>query len=185
MDFSPLFAWFETGFHMIKPFYKVDEWQGAILLRNGINKGRKLPGFHWKWPFIDELQTCSIATETVPIKAQSLVTTDNVSVFLEGAVKCNVIDPELYLLKVKDVENAISDLAQKSIKREIMTRTWDQCKIDAMSEEIENQIAIKLRAKAKKFGIFVDEVILGTIDRGRTIRLIQSNSVLPQGDTKL
>ena len=169
--FSVIASWIEAGFTKILPFDVIPEWESGVLLRFGKYKRSVGPGgFYWKVPFIDEIWSCSVSTETIPTKSQSIITADGVSVFVSGAIKCYVEDARTYLIKVKDVDNAISDLAQAEIKKTIASLTFQECK----DKDIDHEISKKLRSSAKRWGIYVDAVTLTTFDRGRTIRLIQS-----------
>jgi regulator of protease activity HflC (stomatin/prohibitin superfamily) len=160
----------ETAWDHITPFFVIKEYEGGIRLRFGRYKGTLSAGPHWKLPLIDSIDTCSIAAETISTKSQSLMTKDNISIFVSGAVKCYVQDPEKYLIKVKDVDNAISDIAQGVIKRVITSKTFDECR----EQDIDKDITHKLKNQAEKWGVKVESVIITTIDKGRTIRLIQS-----------
>jgi regulator of protease activity HflC (stomatin/prohibitin superfamily) len=171
MDFlSALIGLIETIYEHITTVTVVRDWEGAIRLRFGRFKGIVKPGLAWKIPLVDEIHTCSIAVETIPTKSQSLMTADGISIFVSGAVKCNVVDPEKYIIRVKDVDNAISDLAQGAIKAEITKNTFAQCS----ETDIDNEISKKLRYKAKDWGVHVESVIITTFDKGKTIRLIQT-----------
>ncbi len=171
MDFiSTILGWIESAYDLLTPCVIIREWEGAIKLRFGKFKKVLEPGLAWKIPLVDEIHTCSIAAETISTKSQSLMTKDNVSIFVSGAVKCRVIDPEAYLIKVKDVDNAIGDISQGAIKRVVTESTFEECR----GYEIDGKVKAKLNSEAAKWGVKIESVIIGTLDRGRTIRLIQS-----------
>jgi len=170
MDFlSTILSWIESAYDIIKPCYVLNEYEGAVVLRFGKKKSVPEPGFHWKWPIVDELLTCHIATETISVESQSLTTSDDKNIIVSGVVKCSVVDPAVYLIKVKDVSNAISDIAQGEIKQCIMARTWDQCR----KPDLDNEITIKVRREAKKWGIQVEFVTLTSLQKTISLRIVK------------
>jgi regulator of protease activity HflC (stomatin/prohibitin superfamily) len=169
MDFfSPIFAALSDGWDTVKVFFWVNEYEGAILMRCGKYKRDLDPGFHWKWFIFDEVLTCSIATETMNVKSQSLTTRDEKTIVISAVVKCNIQNPKKYLLKVRDVTAAISDVAQGKIKGIVMRKTWDECR-----EDWDSEITTALKSEAIKWGISVDYVTITDLAIIKTIRLIQ------------
>lgn len=165
-----LAGWIEQGWDLLKFGVVVNEYDGTIIMRFGKYHRTCPPGWNWKWPIFEEANNCFVTLETYSTKAQCLLTLDGVSVMVEGAIKGNVEDPKIHLLKVRDFENSISDVAQGLIKKEICSRTFDDCR--ANSEAVDKEITKAVRREAKKFGLHVETVILTTFDKVRTTRWI-------------
>jgi regulator of protease activity HflC (stomatin/prohibitin superfamily) len=169
MDFfATIFGVLSEGWDSIKIFFWVQEYEGAILMRVGKFKRELDPGFHWKWFVFDEVLTCSIATETMSVKSQSLTTLDDKNIVLSAVVKCQISNPKKYLLKVKDVTNAISDVTQGKIKDIVMHKSWEQCR-----EGLDEAITLALKPEAMKWGISVEYVTVTDLAIIKTFRLIQ------------
>jgi regulator of protease activity HflC (stomatin/prohibitin superfamily) len=169
MDFlSPIFSVISDGWDTFKICFWVQEYEGAILMRVGKYKRDLEPGFHWKWFVFDEVLTCSIATETMNVKSQSLTTKDNHNIVISAVVKGNISNPKKYLLKVKDVTAAISDVTQGKIKDIVMHKTWEECR-----DNLDETITSAVQSEAKKWGISVDYVTITDLAIIKTIRLIQ------------
>lgn len=169
MDFlSTILSWLEKAYDTITPFYIVKEYEGAVVLRFGRFFREASPGPHWKWPLMDEVLTCDIATETISVKSQSLTTKDNQNIVVSAVIKYNISQPSIYLIKVKDVANAIPDIAQSKIKSVVMSKTWAECREDGL----DNEITKKVRHEAAKWGISIDFVTLTDLAVIRSIRLI-------------
>lgn len=162
-----------SGWSMIWPFYIMDEYNRGLVLRWGKYKRFIEPGLGMKWPIAEELFTASIATETISTTAQSLTTKDGVSISISLVVKYNVGDDEeslkKYLLKVRDVNDAIDDIAMGKAKMIVMQNTWEECK----TNDLDNAITIKTRAEAKKWGINIDYVVLVELAESFNLRLMQ------------
>lgn len=174
---TALFDIIKTIWGVAVPWFTVDEYEAGVLLRLGRalrdDKGNPREyesGIHFKIPIIDNPITTSIATETVSVSSQSLTTLDNFDIVVSAAIKCNVSDVGIYLIKVADVQNAISDVAQGKIKKVVMSKNWE----DVKSEDTEKEITELVRKEAKKWGIKVDYVTITTLAKLRSIRIIQN-----------
>jgi modulator of FtsH protease HflC len=168
--FSDILNWVsEIWGEYIKFWYVVREYEGCVVLRWGKSLDGKIePGFHWKLPWVDEVLTCQIATETIPVKSQSLTTKDNQNIVISAVVKCAISNPKKYLIKVKDVPSAISDVTQGKIKTIVMHKTWEECRGD-----LDEEITSALRSEAIKWGVSVEWVTITDLAIIRTLRLIQ------------
>jgi regulator of protease activity HflC (stomatin/prohibitin superfamily) len=169
MDFiSAILNFLSETWDQVKWWYVIREYEGSVVLRFGKVVKESDPGFHWKLPFIDEVLTCIIATETMTVKSQSLTTKDDKNIVISAVVKCNISNPKKYLIKVKDVTNAISDVTQGKIKDIVMHKTWDECRGD-----LDGDITKAVKSEAIKWGISVDYVTITDLAIIKTIRLIQ------------
>jgi regulator of protease activity HflC (stomatin/prohibitin superfamily) len=169
MDFiSAILNFLSETWDQVKWWYVIREYEGSVVLRFGKVVKESDPGFHWKIPFIDEVLTCIIATETMTVKSQSLTTKDDKNIVISAVVKCNISNPKKYLIKVKDVTNAISDVTQGKIKDIVMHKTWDECRGD-----LDGDITKAVKSEAVKWGISVDYVTITDLAIIKTIRLIQ------------
>jgi regulator of protease activity HflC (stomatin/prohibitin superfamily) len=161
-------AFVTDAWDLIKPAYVVREYEGGIVLRNGNFKKDVTTGFHWKLPFFDEVILCLVATETLEVDSQSLTTKDDKNIVVKGIIKYEIRNPQKYLLKVRDVSDAISDIAQVKIKQIVMNKTWEECRGD-----IDKEITEAVKKEAVRWGIGVEYVGITTLAIIRTIRLIQ------------
>lgn len=155
-------------------WYVVPQTQKAVVLRNGVFVKEVGAGAHLKMPCIfslgDEVNYIDIVTETTETDPQSLTTADGRSVVVSAIIKHRVSDPKVYLLEVMDVKSAIIDITMGKIKKNVMDRTWDECK----DHSVDNEIAKQARSECKKWGVAVDEITLVNLAEIRSIRLIGS-----------
>ncbi len=166
-----LISWGEKLF----PFFTIDQYQEAVLLRNGKFKKLCTAGLHMKVPFIDTYLAYHITITTINLPSQSLITKDKRDIVVKGMVKYKVSDVKTYLLEVFDANDAISDVTEGVIKQIVMSKTLDEC----TDSEIDNLITKKTRSEIKKFGVDIIQVTLTDIASIRTIRLMQDNYTNP------
>jgi regulator of protease activity HflC (stomatin/prohibitin superfamily) len=157
----------------VKFWVIIREYQNAVVLRYGKFNKVLTPGIWFKIPFLDEVSSHFIAVTTISLPAQSLSTKDNKSIVVEAVVKYNVDDVKKYVLDIFDSTDAIKDIAMSTIKKIIMPNTWDELK----EFDIDNEITKKIRAEVKKYGIYVHEVTLTSLDTIRSYRLINETKV--------
>lgn len=151
----------------ILPFWIIKEYQNGVLLRFGKYKKTLKPGLHWKIPFADEIITHHIVTTLLSIPVQSLTTKDDQQIVIKAVVRYLVEDVRPVLVEVYDAENAISDVTQSIIKKQIHIRTWKQCN----DEDVDNEITKKLRVEVRKWGINIESVTMTDMGIAPSVRL--------------
>jgi len=159
-------------------WFVVPQTQKGVVLRNGRYLRTVGPGPHFKLPCIfslgDEVNYADAVTETTETQAQSLTTADGKSVVVSAIIKHYVTDPKIYILEVMDVKDAIVDITMGKIKKNMMDRTWEECK----SSSLDNDIAKQARAEAKKWGVYIDEVTIVNLAEIKSIRIIGNTSIV-------
>lgn len=153
------------------PFTFMEQWSGGIILRFGKYHRIVKPGLIWKIPFADVLHATTIVTCTVSVPTQSLTTSDGKQIVVKSVVKYHISDIKLFTLEVYNSKDAILDTTQAIIKRIITAKAWSECG----DEKIDANIATKLRAEVKCWGIEIEKVTLTDIGLIRSIRLFNEN----------
>jgi regulator of protease activity HflC (stomatin/prohibitin superfamily) len=172
---AKLFEFLSDCWEDILPYFVVPQTQRAVVLRNGIFLKEAGPGPHWKMPKIfsigDEVNYVDVITETTDTDPQSLTTSDGYEIVVSTIIKHRVSDPKTYLLDVFDVKSAIVDITMSRVKKNVMARTWEECKDDSLDNEITKQT----RVEAKKWGVYVEYVTVINLAKMRSLRLISNN----------
>lgn len=161
-------------FDQINPFFIVNQYQKAVILRNGKFLKVLEKGLHLKYPFIDEIIKQHTIITTLTLPSQSLVTKDGFDVVIKAIVKYRVLDVKVFCLEIFDNIDAISDISQGIIKTNIMSNDWSFCK----DNELDNLLSKKIRAEVKKYGVEIEQVTLTDIAKIRTIKLINEGSII-------
>ncbi len=151
----------------ILPWFVVKQFDNGIILRCGKYTKTFQPGIYWKIPFLDEVMTHHIVITLLSIPVQSLTTKDGQQVVIKGVVKFKVENVKLLLLDVYDATDAISDITQSIIKKQVHIRNWEECNND----DLDNEITKKLRLEVKKWGISVESVTLTDMGLSPSFRL--------------
>lgn len=77
-------------------------------------------GLHFIIPIIDKIRNrMYLQEQTIDIPSQSVITKDNVNIRIDGIVFCKVQDGEAATYNVLDFKDAISKLAQTTLRSEI------------------------------------------------------------------
>lgn len=172
---AKLFDFLNDCWEDILPYFVVPQTQMAVVMRNGVYLKEAGPGPHLKMPKIfslgDEVNYVDVITETTETDPQSLTTLDGYEIVVSTIIKHRVSDPKTYLLDVFDVKSAIVDITMSKVKKNVMTRTWEECKEDSL----DNEIAKQTRVEAKKWGVHIEYVTVVNLAKMRSLRLISNN----------
>lgn len=145
-------------------------WQTGVRLRFGKFHATLPPGLHFYFPFyIDKILIDNTVVEMLPLKAQSLTTTDERSVVVSAIVTFIIEDIRKFFLEVENRNHAIEDCATGAVATFIMKHSWEE--LIAM-ESIENELAKPVRASAKKYGVKVLTVQLADFSPCPSVRVI-------------
>lgn len=146
-------------------------YQGGVILRFGKFHRMAKVGVNWVLPFtIDELIHCNIVVETMLVGPQSLVTKDARSVVISTVVTFKVEDPKVFLLEIEGANRVIEDSTFGEVSDWVTERTWQEL----VESDVANKLSIKLRRRAKAYGVDVQRVQVVDLTPSRSIRLMQS-----------
>jgi len=162
-------AW--SGF---KPFFVVDAFETAGVLRFGKYHRTAFPGLHWKLPFIDVPIEITTVETTWHSPAQPLTTKDDVPVTVMTVVRYSIRDVQPYITKIYDQKDVLADRTMGLVRRLVARSTYREL-VD--NEEPEKDIATKLRRAGSKYGFEVEEVTFTGFTKARPLMLI-TQSVL-------
>ena len=156
------------------PFIVVKQYDKGVRLRFGKFKEVLNAGLHWKIPFVDEMVINTVAWTTINLPPQSLVTKDNKSIVISAVIKYRITDIQVFTLEVWDAVDAISDMTLGIIKKNIMSKSWEEVR----HEGFDNELSKKARVEAKRWGIEIDSVTLANLDQIKSIRLFNDSTLL-------
>lgn len=158
----------------IIPLVIVKDYHRVALFRFG--KFRKVlgPGVHFKIPFFDDPDFYVVATTTLTLPVQSVVTKDGESIVVKGAIKYQVTDVEVFGVKVTDAKDALSDMTCGIIFDTIKSLTWQE----AYEGDINSVITKKAKSEAKRWGVTIEKVTVTDLSKMRSLRLFNETSSL-------
>ena len=139
---------------MVKTAVVVPQRSEYIVERLGKYTGSLSAGFHILIPFLDKVAyKRSLKEEVLDIASQDCITTDNVSVSVDGVLYLQVIDSRLSAYGIDNYHLAASQLAQTSLRSVIgkieLDRTFEE------RETLNRQVVAAIDEAAQNWGVKV------------------------------
>lgn len=139
---------------LIKTAVVVPQRSEYIVERLGKYNQSLGAGFHILIPFLDKIAyRRSLKEEVLDIASQDCITTDNVSVSVDGVLYLQVIDSKLSAYGIDDYRIAASQLAQTSLRSVIgkieLDRTFEE------RETLNQQVVAAIDEAAQNWGVKV------------------------------
>lgn len=139
---------------LIKTAVVVPQRSEFIVERLGKYSKTLSAGFHILIPFLDRVgYKRSLKEEVMDVASQDCITTDNVSVSVDGVLYIQVIDSKLSAYGIDDYRVAASQLAQTSLRSVIgkieLDRTFEE------RESLNQQVVAAIDEAAQNWGIKV------------------------------
>lgn len=134
----------------------VKEYERAVILRLGKNRGAKGPGLFFILTCIDEITIVDLRTKVTQIVPQEVLTKDSVTVKIDGVLYFRIIDP---VASVFSVENAIEStqlLAATSLRNVLGTKTLNEILLE--KEVMARMLKDSLDEATHKWGISVERI---------------------------
>lgn len=169
---------------VIKGLMIVQQSEAVVIERLGSYHKTLAPGINWIIPFVDLPRSIKmrryqvIKNEQIPViveetridrretvldfPSQSVITGDNVSVTVNGALYFQVIDPERAVYQAENLVQAIEILAKTSLRSEVGKMELD--KLFESRQEINDKLQIVMDEAGNKWGVKVTRVEIQDID---------------------
>ena len=104
----------------------VKQYETGVLFRFGRAVGTRSPGLRVIMPIADVLHRVSLRIITMPIQSQGIITRDNVSVDISAVAYFKVVDPTKSVVAIEDVNAAINQIAQTTLRKVVGQHTLDE-----------------------------------------------------------
>jgi regulator of protease activity HflC (stomatin/prohibitin superfamily) len=145
------------GFIIMFSLLKADQWEKAVVLRNGKFRGLFGPGIFWILPVIDQIPMwIDHRVMVTPFNAEKTLTKDTVPVDVDAVLFWMVWDAQKAALEVADYRSAISWAAQTAL-REIIGK-MDLATILAGREMMDADLQRIIDARTTPWGVTVQSV---------------------------
>jgi len=139
----------------------VQQYERGVVFRLGRVIGERKPGLNLIIPVIDRMPRVSLRIVTMPIQSQGIITRDNVSVDIAAVAYYRVADATLSIVAIENVQAAISQIAQTTMRNVIGKHTLDEALTE--TERINSDIQAILDVHQVDWGIEVITVELRDI----------------------
>jgi regulator of protease activity HflC (stomatin/prohibitin superfamily) len=104
----------------------VQQYEQGVLFRFGRVIAVRQPGLRVIVPVVDRLHRVSLRIVTMPIQSQGIITRDNVSVDVSAVAYFRVIDATKSVVAIENVNAAINQIAQTTLRKEVGQHTLDE-----------------------------------------------------------
>ena len=167
-----MFDWIREIFSALRehltPFAIVHPYQNAGVLRLGLYNRTLSPGFHWKWPFAEEILHENIYITTLALEPQTITTKDDKTVVVGGIVRYKISDIKPFITEIGNQHDLLRDTSMGAVLKQV--RQIDLRSL--LDEPPENKIASDIRRQVKAYGLDIDSFTFTDIGQIRTLRLI-------------
>ncbi|ELZ02688.1 SPFH domain-containing protein [Natrialba asiatica] len=134
----------------------VDAYNRAALTVFGEYRKLLEPGLNIVPPFVSRVYTFDMRTQTIDVPSQEAITRDNSPVTADAVVYIRVMDATRAFLEVDDYKNAVSNLAQTTLRAVIGDMELDETL--SRRELINERIRQELDEPTDEWGIRVESV---------------------------
>jgi regulator of protease activity HflC (stomatin/prohibitin superfamily) len=142
--------------------YVIKEYERAVVFKLGKVKGRaRGPGMVLVMPLVQRISRVSLRIITMPIQSQGIITKDNVSIDVSAVAYYRVEDPIRSVIAIENVQAAISQIAQTTLRSVVGRHTLDETLSE--TDRINQNIKEILDVQTEEWGIKVTVVELRDI----------------------
>ena len=144
-------------------FFKViKQYERAVVFTLGKITGEaRGPGLIFIAPFVQRVHRVSLRIVTLPIQSQGIITNDNVSIDVSAVAYYRVEDPVRSVVAIENVEAAIAQIAQTTLRAVVGRHTLDELLSD--TDSINQNIREILDVQTEEWGVKVTVVELRDI----------------------
>ena len=142
--------------------YVIKQYERAVVFKLGKITGEaRGPGLIFIVPFIQRIHRVSLRIVTMPIQSQGIITKDNVSIDVSAVAYFKVEDPIRSVVAIENVEQAINQIAQTTLRAVVGRHTLDETLSE--TDAINRNIREILDVQTEEWGIKVTVVELRDI----------------------
>ena len=142
--------------------YVIKQYERAVVFKLGKITGEaRGPGLIFVFPFVQRIDRVSLRIVTLPIQSQGIITKDNVSIDVSAVAYYRVEDPVRSVIAIENVQAAISQIAQTTLRAVVGRHTLDETLSE--TDKINQNIREILDVQTEEWGIKVTVVELRDI----------------------
>jgi len=142
-------------------FRIAQQYERALVFRFGRYVGTRGPGLFWIIPFVESIIKVDMRVLTDGVEQQETMTKDNVPIKVNAVIWYRVVKPDLAVIEVQDVRNAVIQTALTTLRNAIGQHTLDDV----------------LKEREKLAGLLKERVDIVTEPWGVEIRNVEMKNV--------
>lgn len=152
---------------LFSAFKVLNEYERGVVLTLGRYTGAKGPGLIILMPLIQKMMRVDLRTVVMDVPPQDVISRDNVSVKVNAVVYFRVVDPSKAVLQVVHYYEAISQLAQTTLRSVLGQHELDQMLTER--DTLNKALQSILDKSTDAWGIKVSNVEIKHIDIDETM----------------
>ncbi|MDP1573992.1 MAG: slipin family protein [Coxiellaceae bacterium] len=143
------------------------EYERGVVFMLGRFWKVKGPGLVIIIPLLQQMVRIQLRTVVMDVPSQDVITRDNVSVRVNAVVYFRVVDPEKAVIQIEDYIEAISQLAQTTLRSVLGQHELDD--LLAEREKLNKDLQLILDAASDNWGIKISNVEMKHVDLNETM----------------
>lgn len=173
LGFDRIFDWIEKGWDRLRFVEEVEAYNRGVVLRFGRYHRTLTPGWHLKWPFVEDVVSVLACITTLPLPPQTLTTQDDVGVVVAAVVKYEIVKPEPYVTDIWDQRDVLADVTMSAVRQAVAAQKYE----DLRAQPPEERIVELVRKAVNRYGFKIHAVTFTDLGRVKSLRLIQAQRV--------
>jgi regulator of protease activity HflC (stomatin/prohibitin superfamily) len=138
------------------------QYERGVVFTLGKFTGVRQPGLKFVFVPFQSMTRVSLRTVTMMIPAQRIITKDNVSIDIAAVAYYHISDPEKSVIQIENVDSAINQISQTTVRNVVGRFSLDQLLSDTAS--INEQIKTVIDAHTEPWGAEVTAVEIKDIN---------------------
>jgi regulator of protease activity HflC (stomatin/prohibitin superfamily) len=139
-----------------------NQYERAVVFRFGRYQGTRGPGLYWLIPVAEWQSKVDLRVITAPVEQQETITKDNVPIKVNAVIWYRIVDPKSARLEVRDVANAVIQVALTTLRIVLGQHTLD----DVLKEQetISGVMQSKIDSVTEPWGVKVERVEMKNVE---------------------
>src|SRR6266404_1721446 len=139
-----------------------NQYARAVVFRLGRYHSTRGPGLYWIIPFLEWQYTIDLRINTTAVEEQETITKDNVPIKVNAVVWYRIVDPKQAKLEVKNIDNAVIQVALTTLRTGIGQHSLDE--VLKEQEAVSLLIQQKIDAVTEPWGVKVERVEMKNVE---------------------
>jgi regulator of protease activity HflC (stomatin/prohibitin superfamily) len=149
-------------FYLLISIRVLRQYERGVVFTLGKFTGIREPGLKFVFVPFQTMTRVSLRTVTMMIPAQRIITKDNVSIDIAAVAYYKISDPEKSVIQIENVNSAINQISQTTVRNVVGRFSLDQLLADTAS--INEQIKAVIDAHTEPWGAEVTAVEIKDIN---------------------
>jgi len=161
MDLLP-FLLIPALFVFFAGFRIAQQFQRGVVLRFGKFVATRGPGLYWIVPLIDSVTNVDLRIVTSAVSGQEAISRDNVPIRIDAVIWRRIVVAERSVFEVRDVENAVTEVAITTLRDVIGRHTLDE--ILKEQKAIAEAMQTAIDNVTEPWGVKVERVAMKSVE---------------------